>query len=486
MILIDLPTDILLEVVKFLELPDPLSLLLTCSSVYTLSNQRSFWISILETTRAKSPIGCPQHADLSLYGLEALKVLAVSWLKLQDNWNQASPQIRGPAIWYPRFVEPTQIVFNVQGTEIIVVNNGTVYCWDAKSMQGLPFPAIEVGRNRSCIGSVSAPIEAPGVWTLAFLAEWFDTPVTNIYIITIKHDGGKVISFTNECHQLLVSQGTYFDPVFLTEDVVGTVVAGNNQDQCIISVGALSALRSPLPSTIVLKLHRPVSDHDLVVSSVYKGHLYILLDERTAVHIYHISRESLRSGRCERVHLHKSEIDSSYDNIRIFCFMVPSTPFYGVTAIYLRLESSDDASTVTSFTFLPNTLTYAADPDVSSPLAFDAVCVTEYVLGTPLDVSLVWMDHSGFNVLAVLEVEPESFAGEAIVEGDFARFDWPDGVPKLVLVRYHPETRRTSQHTLVVPDTINLKNLDAVCIDDTTGAVHLLDKQGLFTTFRYV
>ncbi|KAJ6491635.1 hypothetical protein C8R47DRAFT_435613 [Mycena vitilis] len=309
MILIDLPKDILLEVVKFLELPDPLSLLLTCSSIYTLSNQRGFWISILETTRAKSPIACPQHADLSLYGSKALKVLVVSWMKLQDNWNKPFPQIRWPAIWYTRFVAPTQIVFNVQGTEIIVVNDGTVYCWDAESMQRLPFPAIEVGPNRRSIGSVSAPIEGPGVWTLAFLADRLNTAglsVTHLYIITIKHDGGKVTSFTNECHQLSVTQGTHFHPVFLTEDVAGTVVAGNNQDCCIISVGPLSALRCPLPSTIVLKLHRPVSDHDLVATCVYKGHLYILLDDPTSVYIYHIPRKSLRSGHCEEYHFQKS------------------------------------------------------------------------------------------------------------------------------------------------------------------------------------
>ncbi|KAJ7655579.1 hypothetical protein DFH06DRAFT_1200456 [Mycena polygramma] len=486
MIFIDLPRDILLEVLKFSELPDALSLLSTCSSIYSLYNQRSFWISVLETTRAKSPIGCPPHADLSLYGLEALRVLAVSWLRLQGNWSQSFPQIKQPLVQSTWFIEPTQIVFNVQGTEIIVLNSGRVYCWDAELGKELPFPAVEVGPDFSSVGSVSAPIEAPGVWTLAFLADRLNTAgVSHIYIITIKHDGGNVISFTNECHQLSVTQGTHFDPVFLTEDVVGTVVAGNDQDQCIISVGPLSALRCPLPSTIVLKLHRPVSDDDLVICSVYKGHLYILLDDNTSVHIYHVSQESLRSGHCERSSLYKSEITSSYDSFRDFCFMLPSTPFYGVTAIYLRLEDvNNGAESVTSFTFLPNTHTYDADPEVSSPLAFDSVCVTEYVSGTPLDVSLVWMGHSGFNVVAVLVNDPDDSVLE--IDEDNAVNRISNLVYKLVLVRYHPETRRTSQHTLVVPDAIDLRGIEAVCIDDTTGAIHLLDRDGLFSTLRYV
>ncbi|KAJ6593268.1 hypothetical protein B0H19DRAFT_1224840 [Mycena capillaripes] len=42
LVLYDLPADMILEVVNFLKLPDPISLLLTCSSLYSLSNERSF------------------------------------------------------------------------------------------------------------------------------------------------------------------------------------------------------------------------------------------------------------------------------------------------------------------------------------------------------------------------------------------------------------------------------------------------------------
>ncbi|KAJ7807800.1 hypothetical protein B0H14DRAFT_1528113 [Mycena olivaceomarginata] len=93
---LDLPTEIFLEVVHFLELPDTISLIQTCSHFYALSGQRSFWISVLETTRMKSPIACPPYTDLSRFPLETLKSLVFSWKKLQYNWNQDFPQIVGP------------------------------------------------------------------------------------------------------------------------------------------------------------------------------------------------------------------------------------------------------------------------------------------------------------------------------------------------------------------------------------------------------
>ncbi|KAJ7350724.1 hypothetical protein DFH08DRAFT_806723 [Mycena albidolilacea] len=95
---LDLPTEIILEVVHFLELPDPISLVQfdqTCSYLYALSDQHSFWISVLETTRMKSLIACPPYTDLSRFPLETLKSLVFSWKKLQYNWNQDFPQIVG-------------------------------------------------------------------------------------------------------------------------------------------------------------------------------------------------------------------------------------------------------------------------------------------------------------------------------------------------------------------------------------------------------
>jgi hypothetical protein len=149
--------------------------------------------------------------------------------------------------------------------------------------------------------------------------------------------------------------------------------------------------------------------------------------------------------------------------------MVPSTPFYGIAAAFVRLQWTDAFTRITSFTFLPNTVTHASDNGVSSPLAFDSPCVSAYLPGELANVSLIWLDHSGFNVVAVIQPYETGF----------------DPL-KLVLVRYHPETRSTSSHILIVPDTIDLELVTSVCVDDTAGAVYLVDTGGQLWTLRYV
>ncbi|KAF7362391.1 F-box domain-containing protein [Mycena venus] len=467
MTLCDLPIDIILDVVNFLELPDPISLLLTCSALYGLSDERSFWISVLETTRRKSPIACPPHSDLSQYPLDRLKGLVISWSKLQINWNQPFPQIVQPATT-THLPGPAQIIFMVQGTDILVLTmKGSVFCWDAKNATPFPLRAVETGGH---ITQVSG-LESAGICVLAFFAAPFAAPhAPRRYILTIKHAAGKAIDFTSEVSQVSMPYGPHFESVFVTEDMVGTISAIDNQEDCILTVSGVSSDDRLLDSTSVLKLHRPLPSHALMLSFAYKGHLYILLEDSESVQIQHISRKSLRSGGCEESSLYISEIDSSYDEFAAFCYMIPSTPFYGISAVFVRLEghAQGDTSRSTCFTFLPTTLTHAADDGVSSPLAFDTSCVTEWVSGVLAEISLVWLDHSGFNAVAVIQpvmaFEP----------------------PRLVLVRYHPETRSTSSHTLTVPETINPRSLSSVCIDDTAGVVHLVDTAGLLSTLRYV
>ncbi|KAF7325288.1 F-box domain-containing protein [Mycena venus] len=467
MTLSELPTDIILDVVKFLEMPDPLSLLLTCSAMYGLSHERSFWISILQTTRNKYPIACPLHDDLSKYTLEALKGLIVLWMKLRNNWNQPRPQTVRP-MTFARLPAPARILLNVQGTDILVLNmEGKIFCWDAKLSTPFLFPAIETGGKVTC---VSGPFEALGVCSLA--VEIIASHSGRTYVITIAHEDKKAIGFTS---QFLVHKSRYRETLFLTGDVVGSISREHNQNH-IITFGAASGDNRHAEFTTVLKPHHSgYSDYALVSSFAYKGHLYHLYNDGLSARIQHISQKCLRSGHLEESGVYNFAINSSYDEFLDYFFIIPSTPVYGVCAVLVRVEWNDYGveSRVTSFTFMPNALTHASDDGESSPLAFDSPCVTEHVLGrivglTPLVKGLVAVD-SGLNVAAVIQSEPPN-----------------SEPPKLVLVRYHLETRSTSVHTLTVPDTINLFYLDSLCVDDAAGAIHLLDKSGVLWTLRYI
>ncbi|KAJ7033368.1 hypothetical protein C8F04DRAFT_1104520 [Mycena alexandri] len=465
LLLSDLPTDIIREVTKFLELPDPISLLRTCSALYTLSIQRSFWISVLERTQSKSTISCPQLTDLSQYTLETLKDFAISWLKLQRNWNRPFPLITQP-VTFTRLSEPAEIIFNVPGTDILVLNmSGNVLCWDAKLSVPIPFPAIETGRR---VTTVSAPSETRGECSLAFLTTETTAPfAAHRHVARIKHQSGKAVDFTSFSSKISPPDASYFQSIFITEGAVGTAVVIDDRDTCVVTVGVVDASNNSHPDhESVVKLPRIISSkRDMVLCLTYQGHLYNLVEDGLLAQIQHISRNSLRSARCEQSGLYCSEIPSAEGSVP-FCFMTPSTPFYGVSAVFIRLKWDEDADEdFVLLTFLPNTLTNAPDDGDSSPLGFDLPCVTQSIPGALVSMSLVWTDHSGFNVTVVVEASD---------------------TPRLVLVRYHPETNGTSVHTLAVPESIDLYNLNTVCVDDTAGAVHMIDKEGVFSTLRYV
>ncbi|KAJ6497484.1 hypothetical protein C8R45DRAFT_983037 [Mycena sanguinolenta] len=474
MILSELPTDLLLEIVKPLPLPDPLALLLTCRSLNALSNEVSFWMSVLKTTRSRSPIACPPDTDLSQYTLERLKNLALSWLRLQNNWDRPFPRIVQPAssAQLPR-PEPTQIILAVQGTEILVLTAGEyLFCWDAKLGAPFPFPAVHTAGQISQI----AGSDMPGVCYVAIIVAVFNGAFAAVdrrrFIITIKHEGGKVTSMTSECFQVSTPQ-LNFESLFAAEDLVGTVGTMEYAQECLVVVDGVGDENRRFPnSSSILKLYRSVPHYAFLVCVPYEGHLYIILEDASSVQIQHIPRKTLRAGCQDEGYRYHSKIRSIYPNFQQLCYMVPTTPYYGVTAAFVRLHWNYGAETVrfTSFTFLLNTLTDAYDngSGAVSPLEFDPHCVSEYVSGQLVDISLVWQDHSGFNVTAV--IQPND----------------PLEPPRLVLVRYHPDNRSTSVHELTVPDTIDVKKLESVCIDDTSGAVHLVDTEVRLSTLRYV
>ncbi|KAK7057726.1 mannose ER-golgi intermediate compartment [Favolaschia claudopus] len=461
--LLELPTDVILEIIKFLELPGPLNLTLTCSRLYMLSNEPIFWISVLEATRNRYPLACSIYADLSEYNLDALKRLAVSWIKLHRNWNQIRPRIVQPAIT-THLHGPAHIIFNVQGTDILVfAQMGSVFCWDAKRAAPFPLPAIETGGH---VTRVSGPLEAPGVCSFAVMVTQINAPNTaRRYFITMEHKDGKALSFTGQFSTVSLHQGRHFESLWVTAELVGTVIAMAEERNCILTTGGLYDNNLP-EFTSTAELHRSLHDDDLVVSFTHNGHLYMLMENRASVAIYHISRQSLLGGQCKLpapTFCPKSpstDFPSSAGQVA-FCFMIPSTPIYGISAVFVRLHWKPSSGLpATSFTFLPSTLTDATSDDgLSSPLAFDSPCVTEYVDGQMADMSLLWLDHSGFNVAAVIQIESEE------------QTNGP--VSQLVLVRFHPETSATSTHCLDLPEFINIDNLESLCVDDTAGAIHL-------------
>ena len=57
--------------------------------------------------------------------------------------------------------------------------------------------------------------------------------------------------------------------------------------------------------------------------------------------------------------------------------------------------------------------------------------------------------------------------------------------PVLMLVRFHPERKECTIHTLELPDEIPLENINGLGIDDYCGVISLLDTQGVMYFLSY-
>ncbi|KAK7057719.1 F-box domain-containing protein [Favolaschia claudopus] len=457
-----LPADIILEIVSFLDLPDPILLLLTCSALYRLSHARSFWISILEETRRKYPLPCTPDADLSSFTLEDLKQLASAYQRLQFNWNRGIPQIARPITSDPLPALAT-ILVNLHGTNVFVLEMGTqILCWDSEIAKPLPFPAIEVGDIELCY-----PIETPTLCTILILAET-SSHSSRIYILTITHELKKVTSFTSKVLQPPDVEGD-FKFLFLSQGVLGYMAVTEAEPHSTIALCSADS-NPPLYTTHIMRNQPPVSSEmHLTDCFVYQDHVYSLIEDGKSVQIQHIPRSSLLSGHCENVRHYTCDIDiSPFPICDPLCSLSPGTAAYGVGAVFVRLEWDDEVGSncTTSFTWLPTSLTHTEDDGRSSPLTFGSSCITYRVDGMLENDDLVWLDHSGFEIVAV--VNSINFS------------------PRLILLRYHPATKSVSRHYLVVPDKINLRDASGLCVDEATGSLYIIHSEGVFSTLKYV
>ncbi|KAJ7647820.1 hypothetical protein FB45DRAFT_209729 [Roridomyces roridus] len=475
--LTDLPKCTLLQVMRHLGTSDIVRLLQTCVYIHSLSQDRSLWVPLLETTRARYPVGCPKHADLAQYTVQTLKNLIVSRFKLEKIWKLPSPKIVGHRVTsLHEGVQVHTIIGLVQGTDIALfcVETGHVVCWDSKLAAPFPFPPIKTGRQ---LKEYSEPSESThGVCSFVVISR-DDHGTVWRYIIAVTHVNRKATRF--ESVRTEIQEPIYrFRSLFLTKDVVGAVTVKEGADHCAITTSKVGAgARSAKESISRMKLNQRISKRHLLVAFTYKGHLYNILENGATAQIQHISRKAFTSGRCEEpTDVFKVDIPNlgKMSNGEPY-YMLPTCASCGVAAAFVRqvsvvrqVRGVRQVRDATMFTFLPTTPVSSptGDDGVSSPLAFPLSCATEHVPGHPLSSNLICMDHGGLNIVAVLENHP----------------------PKLVLVRYHPETQSTSTHHPDVAPSLDLDGLINVCVDDTAGIIFLTalrESKRSFFTLRY-
>ncbi|KAJ6590043.1 hypothetical protein DFH09DRAFT_1359065 [Mycena vulgaris] len=158
-----LPPDILLQISALLSLHDIVSLSMVSKVFYALSQEASYWLDPLRTTRISKPLACPSADELATHTTESLKWLALHSIRLARNWSAPSPQIVGDVRTFTCGVH-NSILYCLPGTHAIVLHSlaqGTAICCDVDT--GLSSPPVFVGR----IIGMSSPLEEPGSWTVA-------------------------------------------------------------------------------------------------------------------------------------------------------------------------------------------------------------------------------------------------------------------------------------------------------------------------------
>ncbi|KAF7289275.1 F-box domain-containing protein [Mycena indigotica] len=470
LLLSQLPVEITLEVASKLSLSDALSLLWTCASFYALSGQRSFWIVILTTARDHIPLLCQPYTDFSVYPLDKLRELVYSQLRLEGNWSRSHPQVKRhlPPV---KFGEKVEILSTLQGTGLALLHlpdSRKLICWDTETSGQEPvIPAIPTtGR----IVGVSAPFGLGNVSYVAVLImQWHEPYTTERHLITIHHKGKIVTAFTNEFTLSRTPNGHYFESLFLTEDLVGTLLVEESDNQCLLSFTGNKEIMSKPQTSAKMDLPQHIfNERDLTVCFAFRGHLYNLIEDGEVVQIQHVSRKSLSSGRCEETNLFTSKI-SAEEVLQPFCFILPSNPLYGIAAAFIHFHT---AHPKIQLIFVPATIDISnGDDEEDSPLIFAPDCHIVNIEGRPADISLVWMDHSGCNVIFIVATQlTEAAEGLSL---------------KLLLVRYRRETQSSTVHRLALPEDFD-GAVAAVSVDETMGAVHLVSAVGTFFTLYYV
>ncbi|KAF7295943.1 F-box domain-containing protein [Mycena kentingensis (nom. inval.)] len=476
-----LPPELVLEIVPYLALQDALALLATCSSFFALTADRTLWISLLTQTRFSNTIACPPFADLShpSYTLPRLKAIAYKYLRREQRWSQPIIRHRTPVLT-GRFEqnERPEIIYSIQGTDILLLHlqtSGQLVCWNKRTATQYSLPGISTEAFK--IVDISAPCDSDGVSSIALIARFWGLPYTRFaHVVTIHHTDGVPTAFSGTCTVVSTVRG-FFDTIFVSEEYFGCAVLSIPSDTMICTISPLRPADGPLQLTEPHEVRVPqeVDDLDMTLCFVHRGHLYSLTESNDArvVHIQHFSRNNVKARRLQESRRWTCAIlpqEVHPDPMaRPFCFMLPSIPIYGVAGVFIRYFAHDAPDAFATLAFLPCTVAPDAEED-HSPLDFDAPCSLVRIPGHPShDASLVWMDHSGFNVAMVLEAEADN--------------------PQLKLIRYHPLAigdMKISVHDMEVPPSINLLALTTVCIDDTAGTIHLVDNFSVLTTLYYV
>lgn len=123
-----------------------------------MSDIKSFWISVLESTRLLRPLPLPHRTDLTTLDLDSLRGAAYHALRLNHNWTSSRPRYVGIAE-DKSFGESLDMVCIVPGANVVMLfDSPHLIFYDSAMMMRVA--TLHVG-NKYCAVS-RAYYETPG------------------------------------------------------------------------------------------------------------------------------------------------------------------------------------------------------------------------------------------------------------------------------------------------------------------------------------
>ncbi|KDQ51548.1 hypothetical protein JAAARDRAFT_504154 [Jaapia argillacea MUCL 33604] len=453
-----LPGDIILEILRNVDLEDVLSLLVTCRNFYCIRETRSLWLRLLKRMDRRHPLPCSFDEDLTKMDLQSLIATTMRARRLRNNWARDEPQPIGP-IRSHRFNQDMDVLGIIPGADLVLLHvrgTGAASLWDISAMKLvasihigctiLLYSDVHFERGRYLIGFESSdePDFDPD-----------ENGPTVIRVLEVKHGSAQQPSL----HEIFHAPVTIPFPRCLFLDSRHIGVLGDRTEEayrvCIYDLISDSKVSSQLQHVL------PSDAESGLQASIIGDYLYLMAEEEQQLCICHYAiRDLLSSG----VNPPPTVMDGNFTKTSsVGCFHNSGLHSRGVIAVSVSFRNAGMI-----VRFWPTSSTNNPHLELTFTNAVEKI-LPHSVISNPYDFELIGMGNCANDILIATKDQRPRHRSR----------------PTLHLVRFDPDARTTRAVPLALPSDIHLDEIMSVHLEEFKGRLILLDKSWTLWVISY-
>ncbi|KAJ7055732.1 hypothetical protein C8F01DRAFT_1157490, partial [Mycena amicta] len=466
--LVEFPQDILLELAKWLDIHDILSLLSTCRAIRELQWHKSLWIYAIWRIRSIQlhPLPLQNSRDLSSLSLPHLVDAVKLAHRLMDNLRQQVPTPASVTQFHAGWL--VKGVICIPGTYLLLVQSfAGISCWDVLTSQSVA--SLPRAANVSlAAASQNVCMQVPGKALIIGYTQSRVSTLTNLVAIWLDFTDRSNITLTSNTSPDISDVSLMWRNFFVSKDGMGLVTSEH------------LVYWSFEPNTVVVQPH----DHPLARQGMNICHLRYgdvlygfdggtgdrgpMIDTLDLAHLAESARLPNQRVQLDTVLKSSHTIlplslpDPAPDGLFGASVKPPtipvSAPDYGVFLV--TCSTYEDYLTRSCLCFWPATSMIADDDEPGTAACFERTG----------NIQCVAVGSSGRYVL---------FLGHGIVRPgiDYEANDY------LGLVHFRSDDTFKFSHLDI--GELNLRTVKLIAFDDTLGLVVAVDIKGMLTAVSY-